>query len=164
MPSLENLPSPISIWHRPQMPRPPQTESRSTPSLRAASSTVVPSGKRPRLPDGAKKISGLAMVTHRAEFPSPRLRRGGGGGGGARRGATPPPPVGGGGGWGGGAGRGGGGLPPPPNPPPPRGGEANPVETILISPLLPFTDPRLKPGPGGARAARRRRVRPRPAA
>ena len=36
---LANSPSAISIWQRQQMPRPPQTESRSTPSLRAASST-----------------------------------------------------------------------------------------------------------------------------
>ena len=44
MPSLANSPSPTSTWQRPQMPRPPQTESRSTPSLRAASSSDVPSG------------------------------------------------------------------------------------------------------------------------
>src|SRR5690606_41668008 len=39
---------------RPQMPRPPHTESRSTPSARAASRRLVPSANRPRLPDGAK--------------------------------------------------------------------------------------------------------------
>ena len=42
------------IWQRPQMPRPPQTESMSTPSWRAAVSTGVPTGKRPRLPEGVK--------------------------------------------------------------------------------------------------------------
>ena len=36
---LANSPSATSIWQRPQMPRPPQTELRSTPSLRAASSS-----------------------------------------------------------------------------------------------------------------------------
>src|SRR5690606_34775222 len=40
------------------MPRPPQTESRSTPSWRAAVSTGVPAGKRPRLPEGVKITSG----------------------------------------------------------------------------------------------------------
>src|ERR1700728_1484024 len=36
------------------MPRPPQTESRSTPSSRAAASRLVPSANSPRLPDGVK--------------------------------------------------------------------------------------------------------------
>src|SRR3984885_7746146 len=36
------------------MPRPPQTESRSTPSSRAAASRLAPSANSPRLPDGVK--------------------------------------------------------------------------------------------------------------
>src|SRR5271170_5741952 len=36
------------------MPSPPQTESRSTPSSRAAASRLVPSANSPRLPDGVK--------------------------------------------------------------------------------------------------------------
>src|SRR5260221_14456502 len=60
MPSLAKLPSLTSIWQRPQMPRPPHTESMSTPRLRAAVSTGVPIAKRPRRPDGMKAISALA--------------------------------------------------------------------------------------------------------
>ena len=48
---------PWVTWQRPQIPRPPQTESMSTPSERAASRTVVPSGNRPRRPDGVKMTS-----------------------------------------------------------------------------------------------------------
>ena len=36
------------------MPRPPQTESTPTPSVRAAERSGVPTGKRPRLPEGMK--------------------------------------------------------------------------------------------------------------
>src|SRR3712207_5657654 len=54
MPCLGNSPAPISTWQRPQMPRPPHTESRSTPSRRAASRTLVPDAKRPRRPEGVK--------------------------------------------------------------------------------------------------------------
>src|ERR1700759_1315515 len=36
------------------MPRPPQTESRSTPRARAASSRLKPSATSPRFPDGVK--------------------------------------------------------------------------------------------------------------
>src|SRR5215218_750802 len=54
MPCFGKSPSATAIWQRPQIPRPPHTESRSAPSLRAASSTLVPSGKRPRLPEGVK--------------------------------------------------------------------------------------------------------------
>src|SRR5690606_21856141 len=54
MPCLAYSPSPTITWQRPQMPRPPQTESTSTPSARAALSSGVPSGKRPRFPDGVK--------------------------------------------------------------------------------------------------------------
>src|SRR4029077_16923711 len=39
-------------------PRPPQTESMSTPRARAASRTVVPSGTVPRRPEGVKMICG----------------------------------------------------------------------------------------------------------
>src|SRR5690242_9870804 len=62
MPSLAKLPSLTSIWQRPQMPRPPHTESMSTPRLRAAVSTGVPQAKRPRRPDGMKAISALALA------------------------------------------------------------------------------------------------------
>ena len=59
-PCLENSPSATSTWQRPQMPRPPQTESMSTPSERAACNKDEPSGKRPRRPEGVKttKASG----------------------------------------------------------------------------------------------------------
>src|ERR1051326_2119219 len=62
MPSLAKLPSLTSIWQRPQMPRPPHTESMSTPRLRAAVSTGVPQANRPRRPDGMKAISALALA------------------------------------------------------------------------------------------------------
>ncbi len=42
MPHLANDPVLGITWQRPQIPRPPQTVSRSTPMRRAASSTVVP--------------------------------------------------------------------------------------------------------------------------
>ena len=48
-----------------RVPRPPQTESMSTPRLRAACSSGVPSGKRPRLPDGVKTTS-ASSVAHAA--------------------------------------------------------------------------------------------------
>src|SRR3954452_3449251 len=54
MPCFANSPTLCSTWQRPQIPRPPQTESMSTPSLRAASRTVVPGADRPRRPDGVK--------------------------------------------------------------------------------------------------------------
>src|SRR5690606_6904386 len=44
------------------MPRPPQTESRSTPSWRAAVSTGVPTAKRPRLPEGVKITSASSAM------------------------------------------------------------------------------------------------------
>src|SRR5882724_10601156 len=64
-PSLANSPSARSIWQRPQMPRPPQTESISTPRLRAACSRGVPMANRPRRPDGMKttRASGLSAWT-----------------------------------------------------------------------------------------------------
>src|SRR5262245_27985225 len=55
----------MSTWQRPQMPRPPQTESTSTPSVRAAESSGVPAGKRPRLPEGMKTTSGSLAVMGR---------------------------------------------------------------------------------------------------
>ena len=66
---------PGSTWQRPQIPRPPQTESMSTPSERAASRTVVPSGKRPRRPDGVKMTSGVGGLAHgRPLSRRPRFR------------------------------------------------------------------------------------------
>src|SRR5262245_10066072 len=61
----------MSTWQRPQMPRPPQTESTSTPSVRAADRSGVPTGNRPRLPEGMKTTSGSLAVM--------RLRSGAGG-------------------------------------------------------------------------------------
>src|SRR5262245_39720634 len=54
MASLACVPSLTTTWQRPQIPRPPQTESRSTPSVRAASRTLVPAANAPRLPEGVK--------------------------------------------------------------------------------------------------------------
>src|SRR6185369_5008171 len=62
MPCFGNSPRPWVTWQRPQMPRPPQTESMSTPKERAASSTVVPSGNRPRRPDGVKMTSASSVT------------------------------------------------------------------------------------------------------
>ena len=66
IPCLGNEPIPWLTWQRPQIPRPPQTESMSTPSDRAASRTVVPSGNRPRLPDGVKMTRTSAVLGHEA--------------------------------------------------------------------------------------------------
>ncbi len=52
MPCLGKLPSAGMTWQRPQLPRPPQTESRSTPSERAASRRSSRGSNRPRRPDG----------------------------------------------------------------------------------------------------------------
>ena len=51
-PCLAKLPKLGSTWQRPHKPRPPHTESISTPSARAACNKGVPKGKRPRRPDG----------------------------------------------------------------------------------------------------------------
>src|SRR4051794_26478286 len=59
MACLANAPNAGSTWQRPQMPRPPHTESRSTPSSRAASSTVVPVRTAPRRPDGTKTATAV---------------------------------------------------------------------------------------------------------
>ena len=85
MPCLAKLPSPTVTWHRPQIARPPHTESMSTPSWRAAVRTGVPSAKRPRLPEGVKTTSAsfirclraggavrLALRTRTRQPPSPR--------------------------------------------------------------------------------------------
>ena len=56
-PCLGKSPSDTTTWQRPQMPRPPQTESMSTPKERAACNTGVPMRKRPRRPEGVKTIS-----------------------------------------------------------------------------------------------------------
>ncbi len=82
-PCLANSPSATSTWQRPQMPRPPQTESTSTPSVRAAERSGVPTGKRPRLPEGVKTTSGslrghgspLRRGTRYARGLRPRSRR-----------------------------------------------------------------------------------------
>src|SRR5215208_4721031 len=89
MPCLANSPSPIVTWQRPQMARPPQTESMSTPSARAAVSTGVPSGNRPRLPDGVKtrRASGLSFISL-TSASSPSLRLGEG-----EELPSPPPPL-----------------------------------------------------------------------
>src|SRR4051794_30620058 len=60
MPCFGKAPAAGVTWHRPQIPRPPHTESMSTPSDRAASRTVVPVGTRPRRPGGVKMTSGSA--------------------------------------------------------------------------------------------------------
>ena len=62
MPCFANDPNAGTTAQRPQIPRPPQTESMSTPSERAASRTVVPAGARPRRPDGVKMICGSAVA------------------------------------------------------------------------------------------------------
>ena len=65
-------PRPGRTWQRPHSPRPPHTESRSTPSERAASRTVVPSANRPRRPDGVKMTSGIRAGASRPRPPPPR--------------------------------------------------------------------------------------------
>ena len=62
-PCFANSPSASTTWQRPHIPRPPQTESMSTPSERAACSSGVPSGKRPRLPEGVKTTNASVVVT-----------------------------------------------------------------------------------------------------
>ena len=59
------------------MPRPPHTESMSTPSVRPASSTVVPAGNAPRRPEGVKITSGSVRRHGRRAELSRRPRRGG---------------------------------------------------------------------------------------
>ena len=61
MPCLANSPSPTVIWQRPQMARPPQTESMSTPSVRAACSTGVPIGEAPPLAGRREDDQGVAV-------------------------------------------------------------------------------------------------------
>src|SRR5664279_417175 len=53
------------------MPRPPQTESRSTPSFRAVSRMLAPSATSSRLPDGVKTI--LRKAKRSAPRPPPSL-------------------------------------------------------------------------------------------
>ena len=67
-PCLANSPSATSTWQRPHRPRPPQTESMSTPRLRAACSTGVPTGKLPRLPEGVKTTSGSRVAMRIADL------------------------------------------------------------------------------------------------
>src|SRR3984885_8667262 len=70
-PSFANSPSATSTWQRPQSARPPHTESMSTPRLRAACRSGVPSGKWPRFPEGMNTTRG-ARATMRAAGPSGR--------------------------------------------------------------------------------------------
>ena len=49
-------------WQRPHSPRPPQTESTSTPSVRAACSSGVPTGNRPRFPEGVNTTRASVML------------------------------------------------------------------------------------------------------
>ena len=48
--------------HLPQIALPPQTESMSTPKLRAALSTDIPFGKCPLFPEGIKTTRTLLSV------------------------------------------------------------------------------------------------------
>src|SRR5690606_28288991 len=98
-PSLHDA-LPTSTWQRPQMARPPHTESTSTPRLRAACRSGVPSGKWPRLPDGVKTTSAvsrgfsLIWLPRRLLLPVRRIGKGAAGGtrdAGCR--VAPPPPA-----------------------------------------------------------------------
>src|SRR5262249_13233128 len=82
MPCLANSPSTGFTWQRPQMPRPPQTESISTPSARAACRTGVPIGKRPRRPEGVKTT--VASATAPPSLAAAARGRGLGAGGAGR--------------------------------------------------------------------------------
>src|SRR4029079_15459090 len=55
------------------MARPPHSEPTSTPSWRAAASTEVPSGKRPRLPEGVKTIRASLLTVILPYPPTARL-------------------------------------------------------------------------------------------
>ena len=63
-PCLENSPSDTKTWQRPQIPRPPHTESMSTPKERAACSKDEPTGKRPRRPEGVKTTNASLPLTN----------------------------------------------------------------------------------------------------
>ena len=73
-PCLANSPSATSTWQRPHRPRPPHTESMSTPRLRAACSSGVPTGKWPRLPEGMNTTSGSRVVMRALEPQAGRRR------------------------------------------------------------------------------------------
>ena len=79
IPCLGNDPTPWLTWQRPQIPRPPQTESMSTPSERAASRTVVPAANRPRRPDGVKIDERLGAGRDRCGHRGSAARAGGSG-------------------------------------------------------------------------------------
>src|SRR6266853_2314988 len=69
-PCLGKSPSITSTWQRPHSARPPHTESTSTPRLRAACRSGVPSAKRPRLPEGVKTTSAsLSLMTSASGIP-----------------------------------------------------------------------------------------------
>src|SRR6185436_5647232 len=72
---LANEPVDGSIWHRPQIPRPPHTESRSTPSWRAAVNTVVPVSTWPVKPEGVKTIRGIGLLAATATPALALVRR-----------------------------------------------------------------------------------------
>src|SRR3954466_11072085 len=63
IPHLANRPTLGVIWHRPQIPRPPHTVSRSAPSWRAASRTLVPATTLPSRPDGVKTTRWNAVTS-----------------------------------------------------------------------------------------------------
>ena len=69
IPCFANSPSATVIWHRPQIPRPPQTESISTPSFRAHWSRGVPIGNFPRFPEGVKITNASDMVSTLSCWP-----------------------------------------------------------------------------------------------
>src|SRR5262245_47188013 len=62
MPCFGKVPNEGSTWHRPQIRRPPQTESMSPTTERAASRNVVSSGNRARRAGGVKMTSGSAAT------------------------------------------------------------------------------------------------------
>ncbi len=73
IPCLGNSPRPCVTWQRPQIPRPPQTESMSTPSERAASRTVVPVGE-PAAPARRREDDERLLVAAVDRLAVPRRR------------------------------------------------------------------------------------------
>ena len=67
MPCFGNSPIPGSTWQRPQIPRPPQTESMSTPSDARGIEDGRAPANRPRRPDGVKTTE--RVVGHRRTRP-----------------------------------------------------------------------------------------------
>src|SRR5262245_65029997 len=77
MPCFGNSPNDGVTAQRPQIPRPPQTESMSTPRWRAASRIVPPGWTRPRRPDGVKMTCGRGPASTSLVIGSDRDDRGG---------------------------------------------------------------------------------------